>query len=260
MDPARLEDWVTIHDHLVGEAPEAAAQGIEAHPVPEACGSSLQGAVDGGGERALRAGGVGGPGTCGLPRKGGVRVRRQRGWHALLLLERVRPSRGAAGSPGRAAVARATAKEVDGSLQRLKSLVEVTVSPLLFSLMADFLDEKRSEIDARLQRAEAAGGRSTGDSRRPPRPSRESGPTAGRPATRRRPAALRGLGAPDAAGRGGSGAGSKQALELVRTRPGITISELADTMGIKANYLYRVMPSLASEGKVVKRGKGWHPA
>ena len=46
----------------------------------------------------------------------------------------------------------------------------------------------------------------------------------------------------------------------MRTRPGITIAELADTMGIKANYLYRVMPSLASEGQVVKRGKGWHPA
>jgi hypothetical protein len=31
-------------------------------------------------------------------------------------------------------------------------------------------------------------------------------------------------------------------------------------MGIHANYLYRVMPTLESEGKVVKRDKGWHPA
>jgi hypothetical protein len=30
-------------------------------------------------------------------------------------------------------------------------------------------------------------------------------------------------------------------------------------MGIQANYLYRVMPTLAEEGKVRKDGKGWHP-
>nr|MBA3263499.1 hypothetical protein [Thermoleophilaceae bacterium] len=58
----------------------------------------------------------------------------------------------------------------------------------------------------------------------------------------------------------GSGNRAKQALELVRARPGITISELADTMGIKANYLYRVMPTLQKEGQVKKRDKGWHPA
>jgi ribosomal protein S25 len=58
----------------------------------------------------------------------------------------------------------------------------------------------------------------------------------------------------------GSGNRAKQALELVRARPGITISELADAMGIKANYLYRVMPTLQKEGQVKKRDKGWHPA
>ena len=30
-------------------------------------------------------------------------------------------------------------------------------------------------------------------------------------------------------------------------------------MGIKQNYLYRVLPGLRQEGKVVKRGRGWHP-
>ena len=58
----------------------------------------------------------------------------------------------------------------------------------------------------------------------------------------------------------GSGTRARQALELVRARPGITSRELADTMGIHANYLYRVMPTLESEGQVVKRDKGWHPA
>jgi winged helix-turn-helix DNA-binding protein len=52
-----------------------------------------------------------------------------------------------------------------------------------------------------------------------------------------------------------------QAIELVRTQPGITIPELADHMGIKPNYLYRILPQLEEEGKVRRAGdKGWHPA
>ncbi|MBS1868186.1 MAG: hypothetical protein JSS99_00825 [Actinobacteria bacterium] len=51
-----------------------------------------------------------------------------------------------------------------------------------------------------------------------------------------------------------------QTVELVRAHPGITIPELASHMGIKPNYLYRVLPQLADEGKVRRDGKGWHPA
>ena len=29
-------------------------------------------------------------------------------------------------------------------------------------------------------------------------------------------------------------------------------------MGIKQNYLYRVLPGLEKDGKVVKRDRGWH--
>ena len=60
--------------------------------------------------------------------------------------------------------------------------------------------------------------------------------------------------------RKGSGTRAAQANDLVKKRPGITIPELAQEMGIKQNYLYRVMPGLQEEGKVVKRDKGWHPA
>jgi hypothetical protein len=120
--------------------------------------------------------------------------------------------------------------------------------------MADFLDEKRKEIDARLrelrplvdeyQRLEKAAAALAG-----------VGGTA-TPATRRRPArGTRRRGRPR-----GTGTRSRQALELVRTRPGITISEMADAMKIKANYLYRVMPALEAEGQVKKRDRGWHPA
>jgi hypothetical protein len=122
--------------------------------------------------------------------------------------------------------------------------------------MADFLDDKRKEIDARLrelrplvdeynrlEKASAAlagvgGGTATAPRRR--RSSNGGRPRRGRPR--------------------GSGNRAKQALELVRARPGITITELADAMGIKANYLYRVMPTLQKEGQVKKRDKGWHPA
>jgi hypothetical protein len=122
--------------------------------------------------------------------------------------------------------------------------------------MADFLDEKRKEIDARLKelrplvdeynRLEKAAAALAG-----------VGNSSARPSTRRR---SRGGGSGRRGRPRGSGTRAKQALELVRTRPGITIAELADAMSIKANYLYRVMPTLESEGQVVKRNGGWHPA
>jgi hypothetical protein len=117
--------------------------------------------------------------------------------------------------------------------------------------MADFLDEKRKEIDARLrelrplvdeyQRLEKAAAALSGfgASERPARRRRAAGGRRGRPR--------------------GSGNRAKQALELVRARPGIKISEMADAMGIQPNYLYRVMPALESEGQVVKRDGGFHP-
>jgi hypothetical protein len=116
--------------------------------------------------------------------------------------------------------------------------------------MADFLDEKRREMQERLKELRplvdehdrlqkaAAALAGVGNGAKP------------RTSTRRR-----GRGRPR-----GTGKRAQQALELVRARPGITIRELSEAMGIHANYLYRVMPTLQSEGKVVKRDKGWHPA
>jgi ribosomal protein S25 len=122
--------------------------------------------------------------------------------------------------------------------------------------MADFLDEKRKEIDARLRelrplveefnRLEKAAAALAGVGGTQAAATRRRANGAGRSRRRGRPR--------------GSGNRAKQALELVRARPGITISELADAMGIKANYLYRVMPTLQKEGQVKKRDKGWHPA
>ena len=131
--------------------------------------------------------------------------------------------------------------------------------------MTDFLEEKRREIKARLselkplvdeyQRLEAAeralaGVTNSNGSNAPARPAtaprarRASKPSGEGTGRRGRPK--------------GSGQRASQALELVRSRPGITVPELAEAMGIKQNYLYRVMPTLADEGKVTKSGRGWH--
>jgi hypothetical protein len=68
----------------------------------------------------------------------------------------------------------------------------------------------------------------------------------------------------EAKGRGGrpkgSGKRAGEVLSLVQDQPGITIPELAAKMGIKQNYLYRVMPGLEAEGKIEKQGRGWQPA
>ncbi|MDP8967053.1 MAG: Rrf2 family transcriptional regulator [Actinomycetota bacterium] len=57
----------------------------------------------------------------------------------------------------------------------------------------------------------------------------------------------------------GSGKRGDQALALVKASPGITIPQIAKQMGIKQNYLYRVLPSLAAAGLVTKDGRGWKP-
>jgi hypothetical protein len=77
--------------------------------------------------------------------------------------------------------------------------------------------------------------------------------TPARRATRRRARPTNGR-------RRGSGTRSAQALALVQSKPGITIPEMGKEMGITPNYLYRVLPELAKDGKVKKQGKGWVPA
>ena len=71
-------------------------------------------------------------------------------------------------------------------------------------------------------------------------------------ATRKRRAGAR------AGRRKGSGTRAVEALALVQGQPGITMPELAAKMGIKQNYLYRVLPGLQKEGKIRKDGRGWH--
>jgi hypothetical protein len=146
--------------------------------------------------------------------------------------------------------------------------------------VTDFLDEKRREITqrmdelkplvdeyARLESAAAAlaGVRGTsstassgGGRRRGPGRPRGSTTVAKAATKTTRKKASRATGR-RAGRRKGSGTRAAEALALVKGQPGITIPELAAKMGIKQNYLYRVLPGLEQERKVVKQGRGWHP-
>jgi len=122
--------------------------------------------------------------------------------------------------------------------------------------LPDYVDTARKAIDEQLghlrdeiKRLEAAaaalGGARPGRRRGPGRPRGSgSGTGAARKRGRRR----------------GSGGRAAQAQKLVADNPGITIRELAEKMGIKQNYLYRVMPQLEADKKVRKKDKGWYPA
>ena len=157
--------------------------------------------------------------------------------------------------------------------------------------MNDFLDEKHREIRDRLKklqpavdeyrRLEAAAGALAGvgssarasvaaavSGRRGPGRPRGSGKKRAaaitatartRTAAKPKRKAARATGRRRAGRRKGSGTRAVEALALVKGQPGITIPELAAKMGIKQNYLYRVLPGLESEGKLTKRGRGWHP-
>jgi hypothetical protein len=130
----------------------------------------------------------------------------------------------------------------------------------------DFLDQKRAEIAQRLselkplvsehERLQAAATAldsipaADGGTRAKPSP---------RAPARRKPSGANG--ASPGAHRGrpkGTGKRSRQALEVITEHPGITIPQIAEKMGIKQNYLYRVLPDLAQERRVRKEGRGWH--
>jgi hypothetical protein len=121
--------------------------------------------------------------------------------------------------------------------------------------VTDFLDTKRREIAdrlnelkpvvdeyGRLQAAASALANLDG-----------SAPTAtamGRPPGRPKPRAA----SPKRIGRR-----AEETLKLVRAEPGITITRLSLKMDMNGVYLYKLLPSLAREGKVRKHGRGWHP-
>ena len=126
--------------------------------------------------------------------------------------------------------------------------------------MPGFVDTTAAEIEKRLRelqdevsRLEAARSALTGGRRRPGRPRAAAART-----TRSRPARRTTRQPRRSSTRRGGGTRAAQTLELVRSRPGITIPELAKAMKIQPNYLYRVLPRLASQGQLRREGQGWH--
>lgn len=124
--------------------------------------------------------------------------------------------------------------------------------------MADFVDSTVRDIDSRLaelkqevSKLEAARAALAGTRRGPGRPAGSTSSTRTRRTARR-------AGRPR--GRRGGNTRATQALELVRSRPGITIPQIAEALKIEPNYLYRVMPRLVQDGQVKREGQGWHPA
>ena len=148
----------------------------------------------------------------------------------------------------------------------------------------DFLDKQRKQIASRLQelrplheeyltllnaqealdsvksprRANRTGTR-TGSTRGTRGRSRTTG-SQGTRGGRKRPG--RPPGRPRARARGGRRPAGQtradQALALIKGSPGITVPEIAEKLGIRQNYLYRVMAELQRQRKVRRRQRGFH--
>ncbi len=110
----------------------------------------------------------------------------------------------------------------------------------------ELLEKRIAELDEERHRLENAlvnliGGKTTTARRR--RPGRPRGAVSKKAAAPRRRRGRRG------------GTRADQAVKLIAERPGITASEVAKTMKIKPNYLYRVLGDLQKEGRVTKKGR-----
>ncbi len=72
----------------------------------------------------------------------------------------------------------------------------------------------------------------------------------------------RGPGRPRVAGRRRRRGSTRadQAVKIITDNPGIKVSELGKKMKLNhPNYLYRVLPDLQKEGRIKRKGNGYHP-
>lgn len=143
----------------------------------------------------------------------------------------------------------------------------------------DFLTQQRRRIDARLQELRPAH-----EEYLTLLEAKEALEGLKSPASTGRPAGRRGPGRPPGSGsrrraaksvstrassngrrrprRGGTrrragGTRADQALELIKSSPGVTVPQIADRMGIRQNYLYRVTAALQKQGSVKRKGQGF---
>lgn len=116
------------------------------------------------------------------------------------------------------------------------------------------LERTVRELEGQLKQAEQAlaalGGKAT---RRGPGRPRGS-------AKKSTATASAGAGAPRRRRKRRGGTRADQAVKLIESQPGISASDVAKTMKIKPNYLYRVLGDLEKEGRVSKKGRQYYPA
>lgn len=121
------------------------------------------------------------------------------------------------------------------------------------------LEDRRAELQNELQNIEdaiaALGGKApaTRTTTRTRRAASRPAPAAAAPAAPASPTP-----APRRRRRRG-GTRSEQAVKLISEKPGLTASQIATQLGIKPNYMYRVLGELESEGKVRKDGRKYLP-
>ena len=115
----------------------------------------------------------------------------------------------------------------------------------------DLVVKRLAELDDERRRLERAltelGGKAARKAGR--RPGRPKGSTAAKSTAKKGRRRKR---------RGGTRA--DQAVALIKQNPGITASEIAKSMKIKPNYLYRVLSDLEKQKRVKKKGRAYSAA
>lgn len=127
----------------------------------------------------------------------------------------------------------------------------------VFDEAREALERSVRELREQLSQAEEAleklGGKAT--RRGPGRPARR-GP--GRPKGSTNKASSGGSTSPRKRRKRRGGTRADQAVKLIESQPGISASDVAKTMKIKPNYLYRVLGDLEKEGRVKKDGRQYY--
>lgn len=103
------------------------------------------------------------------------------------------------------------------------------------------LDDERGQLERAL--ASLTGGR---EGRRGPGRPRGASNGSSSPTRRRR--------------RRKGGTRADQAVKLIEANPGIGASDVAKQLGIKPNYMYRVLADLQKEGRIKKDGRAYSAA
>ena len=115
------------------------------------------------------------------------------------------------------------------------------------------LDDERKRLERALAELGGKAARKAGrrPGRRPGRPKGSTSKKAKKSATAKKSTRRRKR-------RGGTRA--DQAVKLIQENPGITASQIAKSMKIKPNYLYRVLSDLEKQKRVKKKGRTYSAA